>query len=114
MTDIIDSNVLGALKESLGDDDEFLAELIETFLQDSPEQLTAIRGAFGSADAEIVRRSAHSLKSNSASFGAMSLSALCKQLEDLGKHGDLVGAEALLPEVENAYAAVERELRKLL
>jgi two-component system sensor histidine kinase/response regulator len=114
MPDVINTNVLSALRESLGDDDEFLAELIETYLQDSPEQLAAIRSGLKSGDAEAVRRAAHSMKSNSASFGAMSLSALCKQLEDFGKDGDLVGAEVFLPEVENAYAAVERELRKLL
>jgi len=114
MTDIIDANVLSTLKESLGDDDEFLAELIQTFLEDAPEQLAAIRDAMAGGDAEVVRRAAHSMKSNSASFGAMALSGLCKQLEDLGKEGDLEAAVAVVPQVEAAYAQAEQALKAYL
>ncbi len=113
MQDAIDKTVLNTLRESLGDDDEFLAELIETFMQDSPEQLAAARAGVAGGDAEAVRRAAHSLKSNSASFGAMSLADLCGRLEEHGKQGDLSAAKALLPEVEAAYASAAQALREL-
>ena len=41
----------------------------------------------------------------------MSLSALCKQLEDMGKAADMDAAAGLLPQAEEAYAAAEQALK---
>ena len=38
-------------------------------------------------DAGVLRRTAHSFKSNSAEFGAMVLRDLCRELEEMGKAG---------------------------
>jgi HPt (histidine-containing phosphotransfer) domain-containing protein len=108
--DIIDQATLDELLDSLGGDHEFLAELIETFFEDTPVQLTAIHQALESGDAEIVRRAAHSLKSNSASFGAMHMHKLCKELEDIGKNGVLDDAARLTAEIETEYQRVHDAL----
>ena len=50
-------------------DPEFLAELIEVYLSDSPELIEQMRRGLAAGDCDTVRRSAHTLKSNSASFG---------------------------------------------
>ena len=42
-----------------------------------------IRRALSDGDCEAFRRAAHSLKSNSATFGAMTLSAQCRELIDM-------------------------------
>ena len=65
---IIDSAALDRLRGSVGD--EFVGELVATFLGDAPAQLAALRGAVERGDAEEARRAAHTLKSNGATFGA--------------------------------------------
>ena len=69
--------------------------------------------AAGSGDAPGLRLAAHSLKSNSADFGAMSLNALCKQLEMMGKDNQLDGALPLIDQAEAALEAVRPALMAL-
>jgi HPt (histidine-containing phosphotransfer) domain-containing protein len=81
----------------------FLAELIDVFLKDSPEQIEHMRAGIAAGDIEVVRRAAHSLKSNSASFGANRLTAASRELEMAAKGGTLEGAAPLLAAVEAEY-----------
>jgi HPt (histidine-containing phosphotransfer) domain-containing protein len=73
----------------------------------SPPLLAALRGT----DADEVRRAAHTLKSNGATFGATTFSELCRELEMLAKTGDLAGAPDLTARIEDEYALVAEELR---
>jgi len=114
MTEPIDPTTLSALLDSIGGDREFLAELIETFFQDAPAQFAALHASLADGSTETFRRAAHSLKSNAASFGATTLAALSKQLEDLGKTGDLRSAAELLSEAEAEYARVRSALEEVL
>jgi HPt (histidine-containing phosphotransfer) domain-containing protein len=111
--DVIDRAVLDSLLDSVGGDREFLAELLQAYFDDAPNLLRAMRAALVVADAEAFRRAAHSLKSNSANFGAMVLSRMCKELEDMGKAGALDGAGDRLAEAEAEYARVQPRLEAL-
>jgi HPt (histidine-containing phosphotransfer) domain-containing protein len=106
----IDQAALDELFESVGSDKEFMDEIIEEFFQDTPGQLAIIQDSLSSGDAEALRRAAHSLKSNSASFGATHLHDLCMQLENMGKIGELDGAAGLLAEIEVEYQLVQQAL----
>ena len=101
----VDSAALDRLRESVGE--EFLGELVGTFLDDAPAQLTTLRGAFERGDAEEARRAAHTLKSNGATFGAEGFSELCRQLEEKAKASDLAGTAELIGRAEAEYARVE-------
>jgi HPt (histidine-containing phosphotransfer) domain-containing protein len=105
MTDmtVIDRAVLDQLLDSFGGDVDFLGEMLDTFFEDSPRQLAAMREGLARGDLEMVRRAAHSLKSNSANFGALALSARCKELEMLAKGGALQGGDALLSQIAAGY-----------
>ena len=103
---VIDRAVLDGLLESLGGDTEFLAELLEAFYDDSPRQLAAMQAALATGNAEDLRRAAHSLKSNSAEFGGMALSNLCRDLEAMSKAGTLDGAAELVAQAEAEYEKV--------
>ena len=109
--DTIDHAVLAGVLDSVGGDREFLAELIETYLDDSPRLLEAMHVALGTGNADEFRRAAHSLKSNSASLGAMPLSRQARGLEEMGKAGTLEGAAAPLAEAEAEYARVKAALQ---
>ncbi len=113
MTTPIDPSTFNTLLDSIGGDRAFLAELVATFLTDGPVQLEALHAALARGDAETCRRAAHSLKSNAASFGALALAALCKELEDVGRSGDLAAAPELLARVEAEFASVRAALEIL-
>ncbi|MGD8793951.1 MAG: Hpt domain-containing protein, partial [Anaerolineae bacterium] len=49
--------------------------------------------AVEAGDAATLRRAAHSLKSNSAEFGAGTLADLCRELEAIGRAGEEAGGE---------------------
>ena len=112
------SDELGAtLRESLekltGGDKEFMAEIIDTFLEDAPDLLAKMREGVDHSNAADLRIAAHSLKSNSADFGAEALRELCKQAELLGQEGRLEGADSLVSQAASVYVAVESALKTL-
>jgi len=108
---VIDPAAWAGLLESVGDDVDFMAELLTTYFDDSPRLLAAMQEAFSAGNTENLRRAAHSLKSSSANFGAVRLSKKCKELEDIGKAGVLEGAAEqigqIVAEYEKARAALE-------
>jgi HPt (histidine-containing phosphotransfer) domain-containing protein len=112
VTGVIDQTALSALSEATGDDPEFLAELIDTYLSDAQVLLATIEMASTSGDADELRRAAHSLKSNSATFGATTLTTLARNLEELGQANNVAGVSPLLAEARDEFARVEQTLRE--
>jgi HPt (histidine-containing phosphotransfer) domain-containing protein len=106
----LDNAVLGELRESVGDDPEFLAELVDEFLQDAPIQLESLRVAATSGDATAARRAAHTLKGNSRTFGAGELASLCQAAETAAVAGDLDAVLSGLDEIDREWRRVGAEL----
>jgi CheY-like chemotaxis protein len=92
--DPIDESVLARLADGTGGDVAFVWELIEQFVADTPGLVAAARAGIEGGDAEEVRRAAHTLKSNAATFGAHELAGLSRELEDAAKRGVLDDAPA--------------------
>lgn len=112
--DVLDWNVIESLR-ALGDgDDAFLAELIQTYLEETPRLLVRLREAVNAGDAGGVRLNAHSLKGSSAEFGASYLTELCRQMEMAGKNQDVASARDLMAEVEDEYHRVAVALSRLI
>jgi PAS domain S-box-containing protein len=107
---VIDPAAYDELVASTGGDPDFIRELIDTYLTDAPGLFAQMRSALTSGDAETFRRAAHSLKSNSASLGALTLSALAKELEMMGKAGTLEGAAAKIAAADVEYERVKAAL----
>ena len=108
---VIDVTTFNELKQMSGED--FINELIDTFLEDAPQMIAEIKAAHASSNAEVFRRAAHSMKSNAATFGASQLAALAKELEMLGKENKLSEIGDQLQALEEAYASVQSELKGL-
>jgi two-component system sensor histidine kinase/response regulator len=104
---VLDPAAIDGMREMVGGDDEFLADLIDTFLKDAPRMLSDMRQALEAGDAEVLRRVAHSLKSNSDSFGATVLGDLCRGLEKMGKANALEGADALIARADAEFVQVQ-------
>jgi PAS domain S-box-containing protein len=104
--DALDRAALETLATSLGGGREGWAavrELIDAFLEDAPTEIATLRTAIERGDADDARRLAHTLKSNGATFGAHTVSKLCRELEALCQLGRLSEAPALLERVEEEW-----------
>ena len=110
MTEIIDRSVLNTLSESVGED--FLGELIDTFVEEAPGMFSDMQQALQAGDVERFRRAAHSLKTNANTFGAIQLAEKAKELEYLAREGSLEIGNTL-EELHNAYGKAVIELRRL-
>ncbi len=107
----VDPAVLARLAESMGGDEAFVAELIEQFVTDSPALVTAARHGLESGDTREVRRAAHTLKSNAATFGANELADRCRRLEADAKTGTLDDVPAQIEAIDQELARVHAALR---
>ena len=108
---IIDKTTFDELKQMSGE--EFINELIDTFLEDGPKMIAEIKSGLAANNADTFRRAAHSMKSNAATFGASQLSTLAKELEMLGKENKLHETGDRLKALEEAYESVRNELTGL-
>ena len=69
------------------DDDEFLLELLETYLEDADQQREGLAAAASEADPEMLAERAHRIKGGASNLGAESLAQLCEELEGFAKLG---------------------------
>ena len=60
---------------------EVIADIFETFLDDTPLRFAQVRAGMECGEAGTVRREAHSIKGSSAQIGAATLSAIAAALE---------------------------------
>ena len=101
------------IREATMGDDEFLAELITLFLNDTPQQLEALRKAVRTGDAETAASAAHRLKGSSSNMGAESLSALCLHLEKSSSGKQLEELPRLVEQVDEEFDQVREILTNL-
>ena len=107
----IDPPTFEALQETAGA--EFVVELVDTFLAEAPLMLDDLRDSLAAHDADRFRRAAHSLKSNSNTFGARTLGAMARDLELAGWTRRSPPAAQPLDALAQEYARVAAALTEL-
>jgi CheY-like chemotaxis protein len=108
---VLDPKALQRLRAGLGKQaDRMLPGLIDRFYQDAGRLLGQARQASEQRQAEELRRAAHSLKSTSATFGAMALSAAAQELEYLARDGKLAEAVEQIARVETEFTRARAAL----
>ncbi len=108
---VIDQAVYAELQDTAGA--EFVADLVDTFLEEASGMLAELRRARAENQADRFRRAAHSLKSNSSTFGASRLAALARELELGGLSADPARDTATLAALEIEYARAAAALKDL-
>ena len=108
----LDEKTLADLRATLGDD--FLPELIATYLEETPLLIKDLQQALAEGNAQAFTRLAHSIKSSSSSLGALDFSDKARELETIGKSGDLSQAALKLTEFIGTYPDLEHALKNLL
>ncbi|GIV59863.1 MAG: hypothetical protein KatS3mg043_0952 [Rhodothermaceae bacterium] len=96
---------LDRLQEATGHDADFIREVLSSYLEETPQQLAAMRQALEQADWKTLERLAHTLKSSSGTCGAEELARACEQLEAGAGHEP---AERLAQHLETVLARFER------
>ena len=104
----VDPEALERLEEWGGED--LIRQLIELFLQGTPERIAAIRAAVAGGDIKEGERGAHSLRSTADNLGAGGLSALAAEAEMALRQGDTsIGplVERIESEAQRVYQVFE-------
>jgi PAS domain S-box-containing protein len=107
----VDPKQFASFYQSMGAD--FISEIIQVFNEDAPQLLEDLTWALSHDDAALFRRAAHSLKSNSAQFGAVKLSEMAKELEIIGKEGRLAEVSDKVALAAAEYEIVRKALQEL-
>ena len=108
---ILDHGVVAELRESTGGDDDFVRELVETYVSEATGYLDAMAAAADATDAGAIVRPAHTLTSSSATLGAMRLAGIARTIEEAGREGR---TDELAADVERAHTAWTATLAALI
>ena len=108
---LIDAAVFAELQDSAGA--EFVAELVQTFIDEAPAMLAELRAARVAGDGDRFRRAAHSLKSNSQTFGATALGEAARRLELDGLHADAAQDRQAIDALQAGFERVATALLEL-
>jgi len=87
-----------------------LRKLVDNFLTNSPKLLAEMRSSVENEQVSTLQRVAHTLKSSSASYGALYLADLCRILEASARAGDAPIGIQQVEQIEAEYDNVKRAL----
>ncbi|AFZ20057.1 GAF domain-containing protein [Allocoleopsis franciscana] len=114
---LIDVAAFQELREMVNHDG-ILESVIDSYIEETPKLLQAMQTALAHLhrveadqnEALVLQRAAHTLKSTSATLGAIYLAQICGVLEALKPMGKLVEATALVSQIETEYEKVKAAL----
>jgi len=107
----LDPETFEELKDLMGEDaQDFWLEIVNTFRQAAPLHLQGIREAITQQDTAAIQATAHRLRGACMTVGAMPLSQLCSELEQIGQAGTTEGTEVMLSRIEAEYQRVKTAL----
>ena len=107
---VLDPTALANVRAVDGDG-AVLAEVIDIYLADAPEQMQSLRNALEGGRLGDLGRTAHALKSASLNVGAKTLCELCSRLERQARAGQSAGTAELVAGIESLMAHVCNALR---
>jgi CheY-like chemotaxis protein len=100
----VDDAVLGAIpRAERPGEPSVAAELVALFLRTMPEHLKALRDAVKRQDPRALERSAHALKSEAMTVGALEIQTVSLQLELMGREGTMIQADPLVKNLERSF-----------
>ncbi len=99
--------------ETMGDDKDVCAEIIELALQECLPQIEVVQALQSGGSADSAARALHSLRGSSATFGASSFGTLLREMESQCQAGEIDAARAELENFNRACLRYREELRKL-
>jgi two-component system, sensor histidine kinase and response regulator len=109
--DSLDQTVLADLRTIQQEGGGNIVEmLIETFLDETPTHVAALREAASQEETQLFKRTAHALNGICRGVGASRMASICQELETLAGSGDTTRAPDLLDRLEEEFAHVRTSL----
>jgi two-component system sensor histidine kinase/response regulator len=100
--------------DAVGGNMKLLARVRDAFASQSPKLMATIRTAITDADADMLYRTAHTLKGAISNFGDGDALAAAIDIERAGKVADFKSAESLLPMLEAAIRDLDQRMAEAL
>ncbi len=94
----------------VGDDRDFLKELLDIYKEDLATRITALREAVAGGDLKTVERLGHAVKGSSANLSLPLLRDRAAAIEFAGKNGDAAKALANLDGLEKEFQRLRDHL----
>ena len=111
---VLHEGTLHTFLACIGPDPAFLLDLFRDYLAEANRARSAVHAALVDSDADSIRRGMHTLKANSAIFGATALESICHAMEDDAKRNDLDAVRARIPVYEGALNEVITDVEALV
>lgn len=91
---------------------DLVDRLVGIYLEQSSKLLSDLAEACHKSDVDSVRIISHTLKSSSVNVGALSLSELCRTVEQTCEQGEI--SDVLVQQIHQSYSEVEKALNNFL
>ncbi|HTB80935.1 MAG TPA: response regulator [Opitutaceae bacterium] len=91
-------------------DPQFLVDLIDLFLTETPKRFKDLAAAYAAGDARTTAQLAHTVTGACVNFGGRALQALCQQIEECARSGNLKAASGLIGKLEPELAQLAKAL----
>ena len=110
---VLDRAQFDHLLDLQGDDDpDFIRDLVDLFLVETPRRIREMRAARKANDLRAIAQAAHTVKGAAANFGARAVQTRCQQIEALARAGKLAEMDAVLSGLEAEQARLAEALEK--
>tara|TARA_A100001391_G_scaffold67203_4_gene42970 strand:- start:3706 stop:4071 length:366 start_codon:yes stop_codon:yes gene_type:complete len=97
---VLNEVLIAELRDIMGSD---FYTLVKSYRQDGRQRLAALHEAVREGHMDGIRQQAHSFKGSSGNLGALRVSALCLEMEQLAREEQLDTADDRLAELEQAF-----------
>ena len=114
-TPVLDRQVIETLRQlTPPGEPDVLTEVLQLFLSEVPPRIERLCNAWSAGDIQGMYRLAHSLKGSAGNIGAQRLFEVVRQLDELGRAGDLAATAPLMDALRVEFDKVEVEIRRLI
>ena len=110
---VIEPSYIQELLNMLGNDNQELSTIIDSYIEDSCSYIEQIKTAVEQKNFNELRMIGHTWKSSSALLGALNLSKLCKEIENCGRTETVDAVAEILTQIKIEYVKVKQELEQL-
>jgi CheY-like chemotaxis protein len=106
----VDLSALEKLRDMRQGESDLVLEVIELFLQETPDRLAALRDGLARSDFPLIARVAHTIRGSAGHVGAKALTALCARVEDKARQSAPFNSAFALSSIEEELERVREAL----
>ena len=101
------------LVQALMGDEGFALELVAGFLDDFHRQVSILKDAVASGNADQVRSVAHTMKGATSNIRALALSKTASDIEAAGRDRELADVDSLIRDLEDRFNLLKQEVDRI-